>query len=75
MKLSPSERIRSLSNELSKALDEWNAELEGETWAIRIYPSTIKGHGVYLENISYCADVVLARETPTHCKLVAGGAR
>lgn len=72
----PVERIRILSKELSEALEEWiETEMEGEAWVIRIYPASIKGHGVYLENISFCADLVHARDTPTHRHLDLGGAR
>lgn len=72
----PAERIRTLAKELSEALEEWiHTEMEGEAWAIRIYPASIKeGHGVYLENISFCAPVLHVRDTPTHRHLDLGGA-
>lgn len=68
------ERIRVLCKELTNALDEWiETEMGGETWAIRIYPTSVRGSGVFLENISYCEDVMEARDTPKHRRLGSGG--
>ncbi|WP_336067227.1 hypothetical protein [Nitratireductor rhodophyticola] len=69
------QRIERLSKELSKALDDWiENEMDGERWALRVYPSTIRSDVVYLENIEFCADVVKPRSTPAHRRLASGGA-
>lgn len=46
------ERIRVLSNELSKALEEWiETDMGGEVWGVRIHPQCHCRPGVFLENL------------------------
>ncbi|XHB99346.1 hypothetical protein ABWH97_13860 [Nitratireductor sp. ac15] len=66
------QRIQRLSKELSKALDKWIEEdMGGESWLVRIYPSSIRSDVIYLENIEYVADVIGPRSTATHKALPA----
>ncbi|EKF41664.1 hypothetical protein NA8A_13644 [Nitratireductor indicus C115] len=46
------ERIRRLSQELSNALADWiEEEMQGEKWAIRIFPPASDRHAIFLENL------------------------